>query len=50
VRLSGKRRLEALSARANALPVRLVIEEADAFRDMILKVLSLPATPPPAAG
>jgi tetraacyldisaccharide 4'-kinase len=50
VRLSGKRRLEALSARANALPVRLVIEEADAFRDMILKVLLLPATPPPAAG
>ena len=26
------------------------IEEADAFRDMILKVLSLPAAPPPAAG
>jgi tetraacyldisaccharide 4'-kinase len=40
VRLSGKRRLAALSARANALPVRLVVEEADAFRDMILKVLS----------
>jgi tetraacyldisaccharide 4'-kinase len=44
VRLSGKRRLAALSARANALPVRLVVEEADAFRDMILNVLS-PAAP-----
>jgi tetraacyldisaccharide 4'-kinase len=40
VRLSGKRRLAALAARTNPLPVQLVIEEADAFRDMILKGLS----------
>jgi tetraacyldisaccharide 4'-kinase len=39
VRLSGKKRLAALAARANALPVRLAIEEADAFGEMILKVL-----------
>jgi hypothetical protein len=38
--MSGNRRLAALAARANALPVQLVIEEADAFRDMILKTLS----------
>jgi tetraacyldisaccharide 4'-kinase len=38
-RLSGEKRLAALAARANALPVRLVINEAEAFRDMILKVL-----------
>ncbi len=38
-RISGERRLAALAARANALPVRLVIDEADAFRDMILKAL-----------
>ena len=37
-RLSGDPLLAALAARANALPVRLVIEEADAFQDMILKV------------
>jgi len=40
VRLSGKRRLAALAARTNPLPVQLVIEEADAFRAMILKALS----------
>jgi tetraacyldisaccharide 4'-kinase len=40
VRLSGKRRLAALAARANPLPVQLVIEEAEAFRDMIVGVLS----------
>jgi tetraacyldisaccharide 4'-kinase len=45
VRLSGKRRLVALAARANPLPVQLVIEEADAFRDMILKVLSRRVAP-----
>jgi tetraacyldisaccharide 4'-kinase len=49
VRLSGKRRLAALHARANALPVRLVIEEADAFRDMILKALAPPMAQPTAA-
>jgi tetraacyldisaccharide 4'-kinase len=36
-RLNGDARLSALAARANALPVRLVIEEAEAFRDLILK-------------
>jgi tetraacyldisaccharide 4'-kinase len=40
VRMSGNRRLAALAARANPLPVELVIEEADAFRDMILRTLS----------
>jgi tetraacyldisaccharide 4'-kinase len=38
-RLSGVKRLAALAARAHALPVRLVIEEADAFHDMILKAV-----------
>jgi tetraacyldisaccharide 4'-kinase len=37
-RLSGEGRLAALAARANPLPVQLVIEEADAFRAMILRV------------
>jgi tetraacyldisaccharide 4'-kinase len=46
VRLSGNRQLATLCARTNALPVQLVIEEADAFRDMILKVLSPPADQP----
>lgn len=36
-RLNGDARLSALAARANALPVRLVIDEAEAFRDLILK-------------
>lgn len=40
VRLSGKRHLAGLAARSHALPVRLVIDEAEAFRAMILKVLS----------
>ena len=35
-RLSGEARLAALAARASALPVRLVIEEQDAFGTMIL--------------
>jgi len=38
-RLSGDPHLAALAARASALPVRLAIEEADAFRDMILNVV-----------
>ena len=45
VRLSGKRRLVALAARTNPLPVQLMIEEADAFRDMVLKVLSRRVAP-----
>jgi len=35
-RLAGDPRLAAIAARANALPVRLVIDEHDAFRDMIV--------------
>jgi tetraacyldisaccharide 4'-kinase len=38
-RLSGAKRVAALAARAQALPVRLTIEEADAFRDLILKTV-----------
>ncbi len=38
-RLAGDPLVAALAARASALPVRLVIEEADAFRDLILKVV-----------
>lgn len=37
VRLAGNPQLTALAARAGTLPVRLVIEEADAFNAMILK-------------
>ena len=39
VRLSGDPHLAALAARASALPVRLAIEETDAFRDMIVNVV-----------
>ena len=38
-RLAGDPRVAALAARANALPVRLVIEEAEAFRELILSVV-----------
>jgi tetraacyldisaccharide 4'-kinase len=38
-RFTGDPPLAALAARATALPVRLVIEEADAFREMILYAL-----------
>jgi tetraacyldisaccharide 4'-kinase len=38
-RLTGEPHLAALAARAGVLPVRLVIDEADAFRDMILNVV-----------
>jgi tetraacyldisaccharide 4'-kinase len=38
-RLHGDPHLAALAARATALPVRFVVDEADAFRDMILKVI-----------
>ncbi len=37
-RLAGDPHAAALAARATALPVRLVIEEADVFRHMVLKV------------
>jgi tetraacyldisaccharide 4'-kinase len=39
VRLAGDPSLAALAARASALPVRLVIEEQDAFRQMILNAV-----------
>jgi tetraacyldisaccharide 4'-kinase len=39
VRLHGNPHLAVLAARATALPVRLVVDEADAFRAMILKVV-----------
>ncbi len=35
-RIAGAPHLAAIAARANALPVRLMIEEADAFRQMVL--------------
>ena len=38
-RLSGEPKLAGLAARARALPVRLVVEEADRFRKMILNVV-----------
>ena len=46
MRLGARRRLAALAARANALPVRLVIEEADAFRALILKTVTQPIASP----
>jgi tetraacyldisaccharide 4'-kinase len=39
VRLTGHRRLATLAARANALPIRLTIAEADAFRTIVLEGL-----------
>lgn len=39
-RLAGDPTIAALAARASALPVRLAIEEADAFRAMILSVVA----------
>jgi tetraacyldisaccharide 4'-kinase len=38
-RLAGDPKVGELAARANALPARLVIDEADAFRDMVLNVV-----------
>jgi tetraacyldisaccharide 4'-kinase len=38
-RLAGDPQVGELAARANALPARLVIDEADAFRDMVLNVV-----------
>jgi tetraacyldisaccharide 4'-kinase len=46
VRLAGRRRLAALAARANALPVRLIIEEANAFRALILQTVTQPIASP----
>jgi tetraacyldisaccharide 4'-kinase len=40
VRLSADRRLAALAARATALPVRLVIEEQEAFGKMVLDAVT----------
>ena len=39
VRLAGEPELEALSARTSTLPVRLVIEKRDLFRQMLLQAL-----------
>jgi tetraacyldisaccharide 4'-kinase len=38
-RLSGERKLAGLASRARSLPVRLVVEEADRFRKMVLNVV-----------
>ena len=38
-RLTGEPKLAGLASRARALPVRLVIEEADRFREMVLNVV-----------
>ena len=38
-RFAGEPNLGELAARANALPAQLVIEQDDAFRDMVLKVV-----------
>jgi tetraacyldisaccharide 4'-kinase len=39
MRLGGDPQLAALASRASALPARLVIEEQDQFRDMVLKAV-----------
>ncbi len=39
VRLSGRRELAALAERTSALPVRLVIDEQEAFRELVLKAV-----------
>ncbi|MGD0023200.1 MAG: tetraacyldisaccharide 4'-kinase, partial [Xanthobacteraceae bacterium] len=39
VRLAGDPQLAGLAARAGVLPVRLVVEEQDAFRGMVLKAV-----------
>jgi tetraacyldisaccharide 4'-kinase len=39
MRMAGEPRLDALAARASALPVRLVIEEVDLFRQMLLQAV-----------
>jgi tetraacyldisaccharide 4'-kinase len=39
MRLGGEPELAALASRASALPVRLVVEEADQFRQMVLKAV-----------
>ena len=39
MRIAGEPQLETLAARTSALPVRLVIEEADLFRQMVLKAV-----------
>jgi tetraacyldisaccharide-1-P 4'-kinase len=39
-RLTGERELQRLAAHASALPVRLMFEEQDRLRDMILSALA----------
>jgi tetraacyldisaccharide 4'-kinase len=48
VRLAGNRVLTTLAARAGTLPVRLVIDEQDSFREMVLGVMK-PGLAPAAA-
>ena len=38
--MTGEPQLDALAARASALPVRLVIEEVDLFRQMLLQAVT----------
>ena len=45
VRLNGERRLATLAARATALPVRLVVKEQDAFRDLVLNAVAAARQP-----
>src|SRR6516164_7655917 len=45
-RLGGRRRLATLAARANALPIRLVIDEASAFRALIHQTVTQPIASP----
>jgi len=41
MRMAGEPHLDTLAARASALPVRLVIEEVDLFRQMLLQAVKL---------
>jgi tetraacyldisaccharide 4'-kinase len=45
VRMAGEPHLEALAARTSPLPVRLVIEEQDLFRDTLLHAVTLRQAP-----
>ncbi len=44
VRMAGEPELEALAARTSALPVRLVVEEADLFRQTLLQAVKRAAS------
>jgi hypothetical protein len=49
-RLQGENELRALAEKARALPVRLVVDEAEAFRRFVLQAAGLNYFPPDAAG